>query len=73
MAAFQLIAGHPDEAKRYLEIYFDGIYQDQIDERGEQPFEVHRSRTYHYRAYGAAGKLLNDCTLEMMLIRSQQP
>lgn len=69
MAAFQLIAGHPDEAKRYLGIYFDGIYQNQIDARGEQPFEVLRSRTYHYRAYGAAGMQLIVRSLKVKLTR----
>ncbi|KAH7090027.1 chondroitin AC/alginate lyase [Auriculariales sp. MPI-PUGE-AT-0066] len=60
MAAFQLIARQPDEAKRYLQIYFDGIYQNQIDDKGEQPFEAHRTRLYHYRAYGAGANIINN-------------
>jgi hypothetical protein len=43
MAAFQLIAKQPDEARRYLQIYFDGIYQNQIDETGEQVGSIFRS------------------------------
>ncbi|KAH7090029.1 chondroitin AC/alginate lyase [Auriculariales sp. MPI-PUGE-AT-0066] len=60
MSAFQLIAKQPDEAKRYLQMYFEGIYQNQIDEKGEQPFESDRSRVYHYRAYGAGANIVNN-------------
>jgi len=59
MTAFQLIANNKTEAVRYLNIYFDGIYQNQIAANGEQPFEAIRSRTYHYRAYNLGAMIIN--------------
>ncbi|EJD51798.1 chondroitin AC/alginate lyase [Auricularia subglabra TFB-10046 SS5] len=47
----QIIAGDIEGAKDNLNRYFTTLYLAQIDGNGEQPFEVERSRTYHYRAY----------------------
>lgn len=59
MIAHQIIAGNHERARFYANRYFTTQYLDQIDERGEQPFEVVRSRTYHYRAYGLGATITN--------------
>ncbi|KAJ7092770.1 chondroitin AC/alginate lyase [Mycena belliarum] len=39
--------------------FFNGIYQDQINSNGEQPFEAARTRPYHYRNYNLAAMITN--------------
>ncbi|KZV91347.1 chondroitin AC/alginate lyase [Exidia glandulosa HHB12029] len=59
MVSHQIIAGNTAEAKRYLDRYFTTQYLAQIDANGEQPLEVIRSRTYHYRAYNLGAMITN--------------
>ncbi|KZV85030.1 chondroitin AC/alginate lyase, partial [Exidia glandulosa HHB12029] len=51
MVSHQIIVNNASEAKRYLNQYYTTQFLKQIDANGEQPLEVVRSRTYHYRAY----------------------
>ncbi|KAG8975746.1 hypothetical protein FRB90_009440 [Tulasnella sp. 427] len=52
-ASLQILVGDLDGASNTLKEFYDGIYQAQITNTGEQPFEAERTRAYHYRSYNA--------------------
>ncbi|CAE7181175.1 unnamed protein product [Rhizoctonia solani] len=46
-------------AKKTVQEYFEGIYQNQIAANGDQPLKTVRTRPYHYRAYNLAAIIVN--------------
>ncbi|EJD39569.1 chondroitin AC/alginate lyase [Auricularia subglabra TFB-10046 SS5] len=59
MVTCQILTGNMTGARHYLDRYFTTQYLNQIDANGEQPYEVVRSRRYHYRAYGLGATIIN--------------
>ncbi|KAG8850446.1 hypothetical protein FRB96_009691 [Tulasnella sp. 330] len=58
VASIQVLVGDSTGATNTLHEYFDGIYQNQINVTGDQPFEAVRTRPFHYRAYALGGTLV---------------
>ncbi|KAH8824435.1 chondroitin AC/alginate lyase [Flagelloscypha sp. PMI_526] len=59
LAAFQILIDDFDGAKKTLQEYFNGIYQNQVEANGEQPEEAKRTLPYHYRAYNGVAMSIN--------------
>jgi hypothetical protein len=59
MAALQILIGDYDGAKDTLTDFFNGIFQDQVAQSGEQPFESIRSRPFHYRCFNLEALIVN--------------
>ncbi|CUA74086.1 hypothetical protein RSOLAG22IIIB_10971 [Rhizoctonia solani] len=59
LAALQVFVDDTAGAKKTIQEYFEGIYQNQIDANGDQPLETARTRPYHYRAYNLAAMIVN--------------
>ncbi|KAK2460872.1 hypothetical protein APHAL10511_007342 [Amanita phalloides] len=59
LAALKLIAYDIPGAKNVTETYFNKQYQGQIDANGTQPFEIIRTRPYHYTAYNLGAMITN--------------
>ncbi|CAE6450933.1 unnamed protein product [Rhizoctonia solani] len=59
LAALQVLIDDTAGAKKTIQEYFEGIYQNQISANGDQPLETARTRPYHYRAYNLAAMIVN--------------
>ncbi|KAF9503545.1 hypothetical protein BS47DRAFT_1402298 [Hydnum rufescens UP504] len=54
LASLYLIVNDTTNARNTVQEFFSGLYQNQIDANGEQPFEASRTHPFHYRAYNLA-------------------
>ncbi|KLT42263.1 chondroitin AC/alginate lyase [Cutaneotrichosporon oleaginosum] len=54
LAALQLITNDTQDAAATIQKYFDGHFKHQIKLDGSQPYELNRTRPYHYLAYNLA-------------------
>ncbi|XP_006455104.1 hypothetical protein AGABI2DRAFT_226405 [Agaricus bisporus var. bisporus H97] len=59
LASLKILLGDFAGARNVTDMYFNGIYMNQIVEGGEQPLEAIRTRPYHYRAYNLAAMITN--------------
>ena len=59
LSSLHILVGDNAGAKQILQEYFQGIYLNQIDANGEQPFEAIRTRPYHYRSYNLAAMIVS--------------
>jgi len=54
LASLYVIVNDTTNARNTIEQFFSGLYMNQIDANGEQPFEAARTHPFHYRAYNLA-------------------
>ncbi|BEJ11394.1 hypothetical protein CspHIS471_0108160 [Cutaneotrichosporon sp. HIS471] len=57
LGSLQLITNNTQDAAATVQKYFDGLYKNQIKLDGSQPFELNRTRPYHYLSYNLAGMI----------------
>lgn len=57
LASLYLISDDKPSAAATIQKYFDGLWKNQVDADGAQPYELARTRPYHYLAYNLAAMI----------------
>ncbi|KAI9507103.1 chondroitin AC/alginate lyase [Russula earlei] len=59
LAALQILVNDAASANATVQKYFSTLYLNQINATGEQPFEMNRTRPYHFRTFNLAAMITN--------------